>query len=645
MSGAPSSSNTTANEAVNPNGILNPLLVSEQTRGDAKKYALEIAEKAGGFVEGQTVADLYFDTPIEEKTVVLIGLGANVKGNLLAMLDELNSSPRFEGYTIYVRALASTREAVEAFVEQRGWSRTKVAVSTKDYDRILASANYLLAEANFPLSWVKKPGQTSINIWHGTPLKKLGSDKKYRCNHSDGVKQRDFINVDYFLYPNRYTEMNMSTAYRVNKLMRGSAVLSGYPRTGTLLKSDPERRNHLKQTLAPNGEAIYAFMPTWKDYLDAEEVVKESLDLLRYLDKGLNDNQILYVNLHHKVSDSVDYSEFTHIRKFPSDMDNYELLSVTDTLITDYSSVFFDFLATRRQIILYCHDYEKYAKRRGTYTNLMKLPFDKALTKEEVLVALKRGKTYEDDRVFNKFCEFDSQDNARKVCSLLSEAPDEDVRIEPISIDALPNVLIYDERCQPGSMTDMLNELVNRYSSRKYNLFVACEKNQVNENKDSAYPMLFNVPTLGTDTSNLFLSSLGSELMRLIETEAIGLNDAENYLKFDFALSAQRLFGRADYKMAVIYDVIDPRILMLLACMRIPTTLFVTDEIIERIENGDKALEALTTYAAKASIDVLVSSKQSSRKVVHLLSDCKKPTVIRTAKALNRYIRKKIKAL
>ena len=101
-------------------------------------------------------------------------------------------------------------------------------------------------------------------------------------------------------------------------------------------------------------------MPTWKDYLMVVQVVAESKELLDYLDANLREDQILYVNLHHRVSDSLDYSQFKRIRQFPPTVDSYKLLALTDALITDYSSVFYDYLALRRQIGLYCADYELY---------------------------------------------------------------------------------------------------------------------------------------------------------------------------------------------------------------------------------------------------------------------------------------------
>ena len=85
-------------------------------------------------------------------------------------------------------------------------------------------------------------------------------------------------------------------------------------------------------------------MPTFRGYLDDEETIKREKEFLSFLDEKLTDDQILYVNLHHHISQGLDCSEFKHIHTFPPLIDSYELLTATDALISDYSSVFFDYL-------------------------------------------------------------------------------------------------------------------------------------------------------------------------------------------------------------------------------------------------------------------------------------------------------------
>ena len=398
---------------------------------DVERYRLvaQSLRKLGLSDDGRTVTDYYFENDVEENAIMLVGLGSSVRGNLFYLLEELNSSERFEDYRIYVKTSPETIDHLRDLIDRHNWHRTTPVADPVEYDQLLARVKYVLTEVNMPTSWVTKPCQVYINIWHGTPLKNLGSDKHARNNHLSGVKQRDFVNADYLLYPNYYTKDHMAEAYRVGNLLQGNALMLGYPRTGGMLQAAEQAGEALREQLAPRGENVFAYMPTWKDYLKPEQVVSECVELLEYLDAHLDSDQILYVNLHHKINDSVDYDQFEHIRQFPAALDTYQVLAVADALITDYSSVFFDYLATGRHIILYCPDLALYEKKRGTYLDIASLPFDIAYTKEAVFAALSRGKTCDDDNAQATFCPFDTSENARKLCSLFQETPDPDLAI------------------------------------------------------------------------------------------------------------------------------------------------------------------------------------------------------------------------
>lgn len=592
----------------------------------------------------ETSSDLFFDLPIVPRTILLLGLGSDVRGNMLAILDELNTSPRFAAYHIFVRTSEATKDRVDSTIETRNWHRTQSVTDGKDYVRVLNTAEYLATETCFPLRWVKKPGQTLIMLWHGTPLKKLGSDKNYRCNHSDGIKQRDFINADYILCPNRFTQRHLLEAYRVNNLATGKVALSGYPRTGTLLNTSTEKKEHLEKLLAPHGETLYAYMPTWKDYLEIGEVLAESVKLLDCLDRGLDDREILYVNLHHKVGNSIDYSKYQHIRPFPASVDSYELLSVTEGLITDYSSIFFDYLATRKQIVLYCPDVERYQSGRGTYLDLLSLPFDKAFTTDAVLDALHRGKTYDDAEAFLQFNEFDSAENARKICSLFLESPDSDMVIEDIKGNQLPNVLLFNERCGKGTSTKRLKRLVKIIDRKVLNLHLGCEKNRIEENKDFAYPLLFANPTIGVDISRTFPTARGRALQKLSKKGIVGFPDTLPYLKHDYALMAQRLLGHANYQLIVIYDVCDPLLILTLASHPAPKILFLTKELIDAlIAPEDSDLKSAILYAAARANTIAVANEVLKRRALKALPDNTCVSIVRSARSIDRFIRKALR--
>lgn len=587
----------------------------------------------------RTVTDYYYDSKIVPGRVVLMGLGKNVRGSMQYILNELNHNDAFKDFHIYVKTAKDTEEIVKTYIRQNGWSRTEAVTPDSVYMELIETAQFLLTEVYLTAAWVKKEGQMYINIWHGTPLKKLGLAKNAKGKHKNGIQQSNFIDADYLLYPNDYTKKHMLESYKVADLMPGKVLKLGYPRTGGMLEAAQSDQTELRKMLAPNGEHIYAYMPTWKDYLKVDQVVAESKELLDYLDANLREDQILYVNLHHRVSDSLDYSQFKRIRQFPPTVDSYKLLALTDALITDYSSVFYDYLALRRQIVLYCADYELYRKKRGTYMDLMELPFDKAVTPEEVLAAINRGKTYDDEAAYQEFCAYDSVENAHKLCSLFLGTEDE-VVVEAIPKNKKKKVMIYSDVLSECTETQWLRKTAeNCAGSDTVELFISCNQDMVNENKDSAYPLLNKVPVIGT-TADYFPSAMGHTAKKLYESGKITIGQAMSIWKYDYAAAVRRFLGRAAFDLAVLLDVTDPEKLLSLTFMDQPNKIMIISDLMykEITENNNTFLKDALQVSASYMRAVFVKNEEQYAYISQMIGDACPVCYMKDAKDLTQAI-------
>lgn len=587
----------------------------------------------------RTVTDYYYDSKIVPGRVVLMGLGKNIRGSMQYILNELNHNDAFKDFHIYVKTAKDTEEIVKTYIRQNGWSRTEAVTPDSVYMELIETAQFLLTEVYLTAAWVKKEGQMYINIWHGTPLKKLGLAKNAKGKHKNGIQQSNFIDADYLLYPNDYTKKHMLESYKVADLMPGKVLKLGYPRTGGMLEAAQSDQTELRKMLAPNGEHIYAYMPTWKDYLKVDQVVAESKELLDYLDANLRKDQILYVNLHHRVSDSLDYSQFKRIRQFPPTVDSYKLLALTDALITDYSSVFYDYLALRRQIVLYCADYELYRKKRGTYMDLMELPFDKAITPEEVLAAINRGKTYDDEAAYQEFCAYDSVENAHKLCSLFLGTEDE-VVVEAIPKNKKKKVMIYSDALSECTETQWLRKTAeNCAGSDTVELFISCNQDMVNENKDSAYPLLNKVPVIGT-TADYFPSAMGRTAKKLYESGKITIGQAMSIWKYDYAAAVRRFLGRAAFDLAVLLDVTDPEKLLSLTFMDQPNKIMIISDLMykEITENNNTFLKDALQVSASYMRAVFVKNEEQYAYISQMIGDACPVCYMKDAKDLTQAI-------
>ncbi|MBR1749313.1 MAG: CDP-glycerol glycerophosphotransferase family protein [Ruminococcus sp.] len=580
------------------------------------------------FEKHTNIYSFYYTTSVVPDTVLLLGLGKNVRGNMQYILDELNLSPDFEGYKVYVRVGEETEDIVNGYINKNGWKRTYLIKTDIEYAKKMESCKYLITETYFPESWVKKPEQVYINIWHGTPLKKLGLAKNARNAHGNGNTQKNFINANYLLYPNDYTYENMVESYKVRELLNGKALMLGYPRCGGLLETAAKNNKALIHQLAPRGEKIFVYMPTFKDYLPNERVVEESRELLDFLDDNLSDKQILYVNLHHKLSDVIDYSKFRHIKKFPPLVDSYALMAVSDALITDYSSVFFDYLTLGKQIILHVEDIKHYTKARGTYMDMLTLPFDMAHSKQEIIDALNRGKTYDDTQARQQFCQYDSRENAKKLCQLICSkkkgmskvyggfadltgkiSPLKNTkvhrgfnkfsndaynkhRVEGLTIRDIPKrgkrtILAVTETCPDTEEFKRLRNVAMDYDHDKADLFIATSEDRTGRGKN-AYPFLFKTPVFGYKDL-IKLSNEGNQLLERYRQGEFEYKQIFEILKYDYCLNVRSKFGDSKFDILLVYDITDVDQIQSMAMQNAEKKyLYLNNILIQKILENDK---------------------------------------------------------
>ncbi len=588
-------------------------------RRPAAERAIELLARHERDPKPVTISDFYFDNDIREKTVLLLGLGHNVRGSMQYILNELNHNPLYSDFTMYVRVNAKTESIVNEYIQKNHWERTEAVRSDYKYGLLKETVKYLITETYFPDGWVKRDGQIVINIWHGTPWKKLGLAKNQKNLHKDGNTQKNFIEADYLMYPNEYTKKHMLESYKVAHLCGGKAAMIGYPRTGGMLEALSSDQTSLRQVLAPNGEKIYAYMPTWKAYLTEEAVVAETRELLDYLDSVLRDDQILYSNLHHKVSDVIDYGAYRHIKQFPPNVDSYALLAATEALITDYSSVFFDYLATRKQIILYCADYELYRKKRGVYMELDEMPFDKAVTKEEVIEAINRGKTYDDTAIYEQFCAYDSTENAAALCSLfLGESFSDHVTIEDLPKTNKKKVLVYSERFEPSEMTDAIEAMTKNYNKKKAEIYLSGEMFAIDNYKKRAYPLLKQNPIIGT-RQELHLTGRGRSLTELYKEGEVTFEEYFDYMKYDLAVASWRIYGHARFDTVMMADILDPERILIFSLMEAERILFITPEMVAMVREGNHCMADAIQFAVPRCEGVYAVDSESASEIMKLL--------------------------
>lgn len=311
----------------------------------------------------------------------------------------------------------------QAFVDAAGLQVELVDVTTFRYTRILACAQHIFSNASLPIYFIKRPGQVYMQTWHGTPLKTLGKQMRMGIESMYNV-QHNFLQADYLTQPNAFTRDVILRDYNLEPLYTGKVVMAGYPRNKVFM--EPEKGTALRRQLGLEDKTVYAYMPTWRGQsnhsVDVLEYAAQVKKIMHQVDSGLKDDQVLYVNFHPILHGAVQLDAYQHILPFPTEVSNYEFLNCADALITDYSSVFFDFSLTKKPIILFMYDYDTYLADRGLYMDVRTLPFRQIYKTDELVECLRSGACLQDDysdtEYYHTFSKYDSPDVSEKLLKL-----------------------------------------------------------------------------------------------------------------------------------------------------------------------------------------------------------------------------------
>lgn len=413
----------------------------------------------------------FLELPLRDNAILLESQhGRAMDGNIFALLTELAKGEEYASYELYLTAGVDKVSDYKKRLKELGMSRVHVVKrASVAYFRILATAKYLINDNTFIYSFVKREGQVYLNTWHGTPLKTLGKKIKSEA-HAIGNTQKNFLASDYLLYPNEFTMEHMVEDYMLDNFATNEIWLAGYPRNTIFF--DTKAREEVRKKYGFENKKVFAFLPTWRGTMgrvSGAAQVEQLLGYLADLDAELPDDYLLYVKLHTVSTGKLSTDDFLHIRLFPEDCETYEFLNATDGLITDYSSVFFDYAVSGRKILLFTYDKEEYEAARGFYFPLSELPFPQADTAEELLHYMKEEKSYDDTEFLKKYCSYERPDVSKLLMHKLLLGEDTGIKTMKVPDNGKKNVVIYGGALNENGITTSLFNLMSQIDRTKYN--------------------------------------------------------------------------------------------------------------------------------------------------------------------------------
>ncbi len=351
-------------------------------------------------------------TKVEDKVVFFESFqGRGYSCSPKAMFEEMRDSGEYSDYEfiwgLRDAKISNFKKTIQKLTDDDGSAGgarvTVYKYESYQYYKSLARAKYWVMNSNVRPFLKPREGQVYIQTWHGTPLKKIGLD----VPGSDLDYAREGQKFSYMISPSKYCSEKLVSAFGLQG--REEIVLeTGYPRNDELFSFDENKVRKIKEELGiPTNKKVVLYAPTFRDNKHSQIKGYENasgLDFVK-LRESLGNEYVVLFRAHYFVAKNMDFEK---LKGFVIDVSEYEnvndLYIASDLLITDYSSVFFDYANLKKPIIFYMYDYEEYKDNaRGFYIEENELPGQIIKNQDDLVGEIKKMSEFTPDAKYMLF--------------------------------------------------------------------------------------------------------------------------------------------------------------------------------------------------------------------------------------------------
>jgi CDP-glycerol glycerophosphotransferase len=404
-----------------------------------------------------------------------------------AIFRALLADPEF-AYLTHIWVLASKRENSAVVHEfARSHSVRFVRPGSFAYYRALATSGFLVNNATFPGEFGKRAGQRYLNTWHGTPLKAMGYDIGDPATRVGNVI-RNLLSADFLLSASPFMTAHLyEKAHLLGQIYRGRVIEEGYPRIDRQFM-DASATAAARAAIEAAGirlgdRQIILYAPTWKgsSFSRPEDDIRELVSRVEHLEALIDTTRYVVLLKTHQVvhryaSDIPGLAWRLVANEIPSNV----ILGITDVLVTDYSSIFFDFLATGRPIFFLTPDLADYAGYRGLYIDPAEWPgpvvdtvsklagaineFDRVGVASEVAVNYRAMQA--------RFVAREDGTATQRIVDIVFRGNTDGYAVAPIAHDPRRTMLIHAGGMRPNGVTSELIALLDRIDHSRFDVSV-----------------------------------------------------------------------------------------------------------------------------------------------------------------------------
>lgn len=331
-------------------------------------------------------------------------IGRNYGDSPRILFESMKRDPFFKGYT-YIWAFDDPKK-----FEVEG--AKKVKLTSLSYFLTALQSGIWVANVNIERGLMFKPKKTIfLNTGHGAQFKLDGNAQKNRNDY-------DYSDVDMFC---AFSEFDREIIIRDYKVRREATVKCGIPRDDELYEVTEEKISMLRRKFGiPQGKKVILYAPTWRDSADggSSYAIAPPMNLEKWR-RELGDEYVLLFRTHHLTTKlmGVKFDDFVIDGSQEQNVNN--TLCVADILITDYSSIAFDYAILERPIVAFAYDYKEYLETRGLNEDLYTMfPGSVFENEDDVITHIHNMNTIEELKKSKKIREryVEADGNATKVC-------------------------------------------------------------------------------------------------------------------------------------------------------------------------------------------------------------------------------------
>ena len=366
---------------------------------------------------------------IQEKTILWEAFdGRGILDNPKVLFEAMLADPDFKDWK-HIWVLDDFKNHTQTLKHFKSFHNVRfVAIKSVRYWLWMACINVFVTNIAPAFGWSKRKGQLIINSWHGIPLKHIGKSIKGSKMYSSSPFITRFRSSDDLLSACPFLSEVYQRDYELGALFNGEIVEEGYPRLDTLSNTMREEVLSLLDTAnvkVDPKKKIIVYAPTWRGakFASPEVSVESLLEVKARIESVIDCSRWQVLVKPHQIVYNVAREQFKDLDfMIPATIDANEVLSITDVLVSDFSSIFYDFLVTKRPIIFYIPDLEEYKASRGLYHSVDTLPgpvcqsleeLEKVFADVDAAVAPFAGR-YAEQRIWAG-CDFDKGTNARTI--------------------------------------------------------------------------------------------------------------------------------------------------------------------------------------------------------------------------------------